>query len=56
MFCDFCLQGALRAGQAPNAKSGPCPVCRRKVNIREIIPLEMKLLTKSMGKGKGRAG
>ncbi|KAF8425130.1 hypothetical protein EV426DRAFT_60064 [Tirmania nivea] len=58
MFCDFCLQGALRAGQPPGAKHGRCPVCRRKVNIKDVVPLEIKVLSKlrGKGKGKGRAG
>jgi len=53
IFCDFCLQGALRAGQAANTKFGRCPVCRRRVNFKDVIPLEIKKL---VGKGKGKAG
>lgn len=50
MFCDFCLKSALLANQPANAPTGKCPVCRRTVKIREIIPLELKVI-----KGKGKA-
>ncbi|KAF8465242.1 hypothetical protein BDZ91DRAFT_849318 [Kalaharituber pfeilii] len=56
MFCDLCLQGALKAGQPPNARSGRCPVCRRRVNLKDIVPLEIKVLDRIKGKGKGKAG
>ncbi|KAI5811074.1 hypothetical protein DFH27DRAFT_531335 [Peziza echinospora] len=55
MFCDFCLRGALRAGQPPNAKSGRCPVCRRKVNLKDVVVLEIMKKEKPQGKGKAKA-
>ena len=54
MFCDFCLRGALKAGQPATAKCGRCPVCRRKVMIKDVITLEIKI-SKGKGKGKERA-
>ncbi|KAF3930599.1 hypothetical protein ABW19_dt0204834 [Dactylella cylindrospora] len=54
LYCNKCIKAALRFGQ-PNTKFGACPVCRRKVFIKDIVPLELKLITKVQGKGKGKA-
>ncbi|MCJ1401033.1 SUMO-targeted ubiquitin ligase complex subunit slx8 [Xylographa trunciseda] len=64
LFCHTCLMEALIAGenQGPDIGKGPsrCPVCRKKVvrpregkDMNQLIPLELKLLTKSaVAKGK----
>jgi hypothetical protein len=50
VFCDFCIRSALKAGS--NAQrgrggmvtfSGACPICRRKITTRSLIPLEIKV-------------
>ncbi|MCJ1284033.1 SUMO-targeted ubiquitin ligase complex subunit slx8 [Xylographa opegraphella] len=67
LFCHTCLMEALIAGenQGPDIGKGPsrCPVCRKKVvrpregkDMNQLIPLEIKLLTKSaVARGKERA-
>ncbi|KAK6503051.1 SUMO-targeted ubiquitin ligase complex subunit slx8 [Arthrobotrys musiformis] len=54
LFCNDCIKTTLRFGQ-PAAKFGKCPVCRGKVVIKEIVPLELKLIKRVEGKGKGKA-
>ncbi|KAK6351144.1 SUMO-targeted ubiquitin ligase complex subunit slx8 [Orbilia javanica] len=54
LFCNDCIKTTLRFGQ-PSAKFGKCPVCRGKVVIKEIVPLELKLIKRVEGKGKGKA-
>ncbi|KAK6361626.1 SUMO-targeted ubiquitin ligase complex subunit slx8 [Orbilia blumenaviensis] len=54
LFCNECIKTTLRFGR-PTAKLGKCPVCRGKVAIREIVPLELKLIKRVEGKGKGKA-
>ncbi|EWC48160.1 hypothetical protein DRE_02264 [Drechslerella stenobrocha 248] len=54
LFCNECLKTTLRFGK-PNAKHGKCPVCRGKVVIKDIVPLELKLIQRVQGKGKGKA-
>ncbi|MCJ1474837.1 hypothetical protein MMC13_003497 [Lambiella insularis] len=67
LFCHTCIMEALIAGesQGPDPGKGPsrCPVCRKKVvrpkegkEMQQVIPLELKLLTKSaVAKGKEKA-
>jgi len=67
LFCHTCLMEALIAGenQGPDIGKGTskCPVCRKKVvrpregkDMNQLIPLEIKLLTKSaIARGKERA-
>jgi hypothetical protein len=48
LFCDFCIRSALKTGQArPRAGAthytGPCPICRRRISTRNVIPLEIKV-------------
>ncbi|MCJ1224352.1 SUMO-targeted ubiquitin ligase complex subunit slx8 [Toensbergia leucococca] len=63
LFCHTCLMEALIAGeqQGPDPGKGPsrCPVCRKKVirpkegkDLHQIIPLEIKVMTKNKGKTK----
>ncbi|KAK6536527.1 SUMO-targeted ubiquitin ligase complex subunit slx8 [Arthrobotrys megalospora] len=54
LFCNECIKTTLRFGR-PSAKFGKCPVCRGKVVIKEIVPLELKLIKRVEGKGKGKA-
>lgn len=54
LFCNDCIKTTLRFGH-PSAKFGKCPVCRGKVVIKEIVPLELKLIKRVEGKGKGKA-
>ncbi|EGX43442.1 hypothetical protein AOL_s00215g178 [Orbilia oligospora ATCC 24927] len=54
LFCNDCIKTTLRFGR-PSAKLGKCPVCRGKVVIKEIVPLELKLIKRVEGKGKGKA-
>jgi hypothetical protein len=50
VFCDFCIRSAMKAGS--NAQrgrggmitfSGACPICRRKITTKSLIPLEIKV-------------
>ncbi|KAL7269432.1 hypothetical protein RUND412_007908 [Rhizina undulata] len=54
MFCHYCLHGAIKASSAVNNNKthGRCPVCRGKVSMKDIIPMEFKTLTKAQGKQK----
>ena len=52
LFCDFCIRSALKAGHpgrgrggGPASYSGSCPICRRKITTRSLIPLEIKVRT-----------
>ncbi|KAJ6261908.1 E3 ubiquitin-protein ligase [Drechslerella dactyloides] len=54
LFCNDCIKTTLRFGK-PAAKFGKCPVCRGKVVIKDIVPLELKLIQRVQGKGKGKA-
>ncbi|KAF3910863.1 hypothetical protein ABW20_dc0106437 [Dactylellina cionopaga] len=54
LFCNECIKTTLRFGK-PQAKYGKCPVCRGKVMIKDIVPLELKFIKKVQGKGKGKA-
>ncbi|KAL8709478.1 MAG: hypothetical protein Q9225_007448 [Loekoesia sp. 1 TL-2023] len=67
LFCHTCIMEALIAGEnqgEPGKATSKCPVCRKKVSRpkeksrdkREVIPLEIKCLTKSsLAKGKAKA-
>lgn len=53
MFCHLCLHGAIKASASPSNKlHGRCPVCRGKVSLRDVIPMEFKILSKAQGKQK----
>lgn len=53
MFCHKCLHGAIKASAMPPVKSaGRCPVCRGKVSLKDVIPMEFKFLSKREGKQK----
>lgn len=41
-FCDLCVRQYFRSS-GPTGTSGKCPVCRKKVATRNIVPLEIKL-------------
>lgn len=52
LFCDFCIRSALKTGHparargsGPSSYSGSCPICRRKITTRSLIPLEIKVRT-----------
>jgi len=51
LFCNGCIKLTLSYGN-PGARIGNCPVCRRRVKTKDVLPLELKLSTK---KGKERA-
>ncbi|KAL8857539.1 MAG: hypothetical protein Q9178_005867 [Gyalolechia marmorata] len=67
IFCHTCIMEALIAGEnqgEPGKGTSKCPVCRKKVarpkeksrDKREVIPLEIKLVTRSsLVKGKAKA-
>lgn len=38
LFCHECITAALRVGQT---QTGNCPVCRRKLNTKGLIPLNI---------------
>ncbi|ODQ55045.1 hypothetical protein SAICODRAFT_33678 [Saitoella complicata NRRL Y-17804] len=40
LFCDLCIRSAI---QTTAGSGGKCPVCRRKLTVKQIIPLEIKL-------------
>ncbi|KAL0639597.1 hypothetical protein Q9L58_001427 [Maublancomyces gigas] len=53
MFCHLCLHGAIKASASPSNKlHGRCPVCRGKVSLRDVVPMEFKILSKAQGKQK----
>lgn len=53
MFCHKCLHGAIKASaMPPNKQNGRCPVCRGKVSLKDVVPIEFKILSKSQGKQK----
>lgn len=53
MFCHLCLHGAIKASASPSNKlHGRCPVCRGKVSLKDVIPMEFKILSKAQGKQK----
>ncbi|KAL8710034.1 MAG: hypothetical protein Q9220_005305 [cf. Caloplaca sp. 1 TL-2023] len=66
IFCHMCIMEALIAGEnqgEPGKGTSKCPVCRKKVarpkekskDKRDVIPLEIKVLTKSsLAKGKAK--
>lgn len=40
LYCHECITSALKATTTPSGSaSGTCPVCRRKVTIKSLIPL-----------------
>lgn len=41
-FCDMCVRQYFRTS-GPTGASGKCPVCRKRVATRSIIPLEIKV-------------
>jgi hypothetical protein len=52
LFCDFCIRSALKTGQgggrgrgAAAVYSGACPICRRRITTKSLIPLEIKVRT-----------
>lgn len=51
LFCDFCIRSAVKTSQAgrgrgnPPVYSGACPICRRKITTKSLIPLEIKMRT-----------
>ncbi|KAL9106137.1 MAG: hypothetical protein Q9227_008785 [Pyrenula ochraceoflavens] len=66
LFCHKCINDTLRFGEEQhrydtNKPRGNCPVCRKPLARVEkgknptLIPLEMKLVTRSQLKGKGKA-
>lgn len=54
LFCDFCIRSALKTGHAsrgrgggPSTYTGACPICRRKINTKSLVSVEIKVRTTS---------
>jgi hypothetical protein len=47
VFCNVCINEALKAGEAQGPKKSRCPVCRQPIKRSSLIVLELKLRTKS---------
>ncbi|KAK9382798.1 uncharacterized protein V2V93DRAFT_366001 [Kockiozyma suomiensis] len=43
MYCMDCIWRALTTGAKATTAGGECPICRRKVQLKKVIPLQMRL-------------
>ncbi|KAK9465613.1 hypothetical protein V1512DRAFT_241344 [Lipomyces arxii] len=53
LYCYNCIYRALSSGVKATAVTGECSVCRRKVQYKRILPLEMKVLDDELDENDG---